>query len=85
MTTTFAGERGDNRLPAGTRVRLDSHFNGSDTVTPEFGIVVHCWLDEEMGMFDCYVAFFGDGFPEGQPVEKPYVLRYAATSLTVVV
>lgn len=33
-------------------------------------------------MFDCYVAFFGDEFPNGKPSEKPYVLRYAVTSLT---
>jgi hypothetical protein len=34
-------------------------------------------------MFDCYVAFFGAEFPDGMPSEKPYVLRYAATSLAV--
>lgn len=75
---------GDNRqiLP-GTRVRLDSFVNGDDETTPEFGVVVHSWLDDEIGMFDCYVAFFGAEFPEGKPSEMPYVLRYASTSLTV--
>jgi len=84
MTNTSAPERGDNYLAAGTWVRLDSYFNGDDTATPEFGVVIHCWLDEELGGFDCYVAFFGDGYPKGKPVEKPYVLRYAANSLAVV-
>jgi hypothetical protein len=74
---------GDQLIPAGTRVCLDSLVNGDDERTSEFGVVVHCWLDEEIGVFDCYVAFFGDGFPDGKPSEKPYVLRYAATSLTV--
>ena len=32
-------------------------------------------------MFDCYIAFFGDAFPDGKPDEKPYVLRYAAVGL----
>jgi hypothetical protein len=84
MMSSSVRASGDNKLAAGTRVRLDSYVNGGDTITSEFGIVVHCWLDEEMGMFDCHVAFFGDAFPDGEPVEKPYVLRYAAASLTVV-
>lgn len=75
---------GQDRLIApGTPVRLDSLVNDDDEPTPEFGIVVHCWLDDELGGFDCYVAFFGPEFPDGKPPEKPYVLRYAATSLTV--
>jgi hypothetical protein len=82
MTDTSGMERGDRYLAAGTRVRLDSLFNEDDTITEEFGVVVHCWLSDEIGMFDCYVAFFGDQFPDGQPTEKPYVLRYAARSLT---
>ena len=50
---------------------------------PEFGVVVHCWMDEEIHAYDCYVAFFGAAIPTTKPREKPYVLRYAATSLTV--
>lgn len=73
----------DRLIPPGTRVRLDSLVTDDDEPTPEFGVVVHCWLDDEIGMFDCYVAFFGPEFPDGEPSEKPYVLRYAATSLTV--
>jgi hypothetical protein len=74
--------REDQFIPSGTRVRLDSLVNEDGEPTPEFGVVVHCWLDDKIGMFDCYVAFFGDKFPDGQPPEEPYVLRYAATSLT---
>jgi len=70
-----------NFLPAGTRVRLDSGEGG-----PEFGVVVHCW-SEDLGdgflIYDCYVAFFGREFPDGSPEEKPYVLKYASTSLQV--
>ncbi len=73
----------DRFIQAGTRVRLDSLVNDDDAPTSEFGVVVHCWLDDEIGVFDCYVAFFGAGFPNAKPSEKPYVLRYAATSLTV--
>jgi hypothetical protein len=76
------GQR-DEFIAPGTRVRLDAFVNDDDTTTSEFGVVVHCWLDEEIGMFDCYVAFFGGSFPEGKPEEKPYVLRYGATSLAV--
>ena len=75
--------REDQLIPPGTRVRLDSLVDEDDDPAPEFGVVVHCWLDQEIGMFDCYVAFFGSGFPDGKPPERPYVLRYAATSLTV--
>lgn len=73
----------DRLIPPGTQVRLDSLVNDDDQPTPEFGVVVYCWLDDEIGMFDCYVAFFGAEFANGKPSEKPYVLRYAATSLTV--
>jgi hypothetical protein len=67
----------DTFIPAGTPVRYDGLIDGG----PEFGVVVHCWFDDEIQAFDCYVAFFGSGFPETKPTEKPYVLRYAATSL----
>ena len=51
---------------------------------PEYGVVIHCWLDDEIQGWDCYVAFFGGRGPTGKPSEKPYVLRYASLSLTVV-
>lgn len=72
----------DRFLAPGTRVRREVTWNENDKVRPEFGVVVHCWKDDRIGMFDCYVAFFGfAGFPEAEPAEKPYILRYAATSL----
>lgn len=71
----------DRYLHPGTKVRLDS-VNGDDHVASEYGIVVHCWEDQALGFHDCYVAFFGDAMPTGQPTEKPYVLRYAAICLT---
>jgi hypothetical protein len=46
-------------LPVGTRVRYDGLEEGG----PEFGVIVHCWMNEEIGGYDCYVAFFGNEFP----------------------
>ena len=71
---------GDIFLPVGTKVCLDHQVKESW----EFGVVVHCWMDEEFGFYDCYVAFFGEAYPHGQPDHKPYVLRYAVTSLRLV-
>ena len=65
-------------LQPGTLVRRINHRDGGQ----EDGVVDHCWRDDELGVFDCYVAFFGSAIPEGKPSEKPYVLRYASTSLT---
>jgi hypothetical protein len=67
-------------LPPGTAVRYDGLEEGG----PEYGTVVHCWFDDEIGAHDCYVAFFGNKQPMGKPIEKPYILRYASTSLTVI-
>lgn len=70
----------ENRyLPAGTKVRLSSQ----QPEALEHGIVLHCWDDEEIRAWDCYVGFFGSSFPEAKPSVKPYVLRFAATSLEV--
>ena len=74
----------DRFLAPGTRVRLDSFVNDNDYATSEFGVIVHCWLSDELNMFDCYVAFFGDEFPTGQPADKPYILKYAATVLVAI-
>jgi len=74
----------DQFLPAGTKVRRDAFFNEDAFITSEYGVVVHCWWDEEIDGYDCYVAFFGEkGHPDAAPEEKPYILRYASTSLTV--
>lgn len=69
----------DALLPRGTRVRYDGLEDRS-----EFGIVLHSWFNDEIGGYDCYVAFFGDSFPSGAPDQIPYVLRYASSSLAVV-
>jgi hypothetical protein len=66
-------------LPPGTLVRYEGRVEGG----PEYGVVVHCWLDDEIDAYDCYVAFFGNMLPTGRPKEKPYPLRYSSTSLTV--
>lgn len=68
----------DRYLEPGTAVRLINHVDDSW----EDGIVVHCWFSEEIGGYDCYIAFFGDAIPEGKPTEKPCILHYASTSLT---
>ena len=69
----------DRYLEPSTAVRLINHVDDSW----EDGVVVHCWLSKEIGVHDCYIAFFGDAIPVGKPAVKPYVLRYASTSLTL--
>lgn len=70
----------DTYLTPGTQVRYDGLVDGG----PEYGVVVHCWYEPEIYGHDCYVAFFGPEMPSGQPSEKPYILRYAASSLVPV-
>ena len=72
----------DRYLAPGTRVRRDANWDGDEKITSEYGVIVHCWLDEGIKAHDCYVAFFGYEFPTTKPEEKPYILRYAAMSLT---
>lgn len=67
-------------LPAGTKVRYDGLEKGG----PEFGVVIHCWMNDEIGRYDCYIAFFGNESPDREPTKIPYILRYAAVSLTVI-
>ena len=68
--------RSDRLLPAGTRVRLDSAADG-----PEFGVIVHCWMNPEINAYDNIVAFFGSSFPGDGPADDIYLLRYASMSL----
>lgn len=58
-------------------------YDGFEDGHQEFGVVVHCWFEEDIQGYDCFVAFFGDNEPSGRPKAKPYLLRYAVTSLTV--
>ena len=67
-------------MAPGTKVALRKPPEG----TPEHGVVIHCWGDDEIDAYDCYVAFFGSDLPVRNPVKKPYVLRYAASSLKVI-
>lgn len=69
-------EEGDWLAP-GTEVC----YCGKDGQGTERGVVVYSWYDESIGGFDCYVAFFGTEMPSGPPLEKPYILRYASSSL----
>jgi len=73
----------DRFIPPGSRVRLDSLVDENDQPISEYGVVVHCWFEKEMRMFDCCVAFFGEKFPEGKPTGEIYLLQYASAALTV--
>jgi hypothetical protein len=66
-------------LSPGTYVRYDGMEDG-----PEFGVVIHCWHNEQILGYDCYVAFFGSAIPKEDISEDLYILRFAATSLTIV-
>ncbi len=70
--------KSDSYLSPGTKIRYDGG------PVPEFGVVVHCWFDQDIHAYDCYVAFFGDQFPEAKPAHLPYVLRYASMFLAVI-
>lgn len=70
----------DRYLAPGTRVALLSRPDAG----PEQGVVIHCWGNDEIDAYDCYVAFFGVEMLPREPAVKPYVLRYAASSLKVV-
>ena len=76
--------KGDRYISPGTKVRLDSFVNSLDEVESEYGIVVHCWMNQTIGFYDCYVAFFGDEIPAAEPAEQPYLLRYAAAVLATI-
>ena len=59
---TKASDR-DRYLAPGTKVTLRNPPEGS----PEHGVVVHCWGDDEIDAYDCYVAFFGNETPVRNP------------------
>lgn len=73
-------DRAGPYLPPGTAVRLNRAEEEEDE--QECGVVVHCWLDE-IGFYDCHIAFYGSELPTGKPKERPYILRYASVVLTV--
>ena len=48
----------------------------------EYGVIVHTWWDDFLGIYECYIAFFGKrGFPKKPPKGKPYILKYSEGSL----
>ena len=78
------GAEKDRFLCPGTLVRLSINVNDCDKLEPEYGTVIHCWTDSNCGKFDCLIAFWGEVFPQGRPMENPYICIYAATSLAEV-
>lgn len=79
--TVLRGAERNRYLDPGTPVRLSILVNERDLLEPDFGVVVHCWQNNSEGVFVCYVAFFGEHFPTGEPSEEPYVLKHATSSL----
>ena len=75
------GTQDDRQLEPGTRVRLAIKVDGDGLVSPQAGIVIHSWRDDEADCFMSYVAFFGDELPQGKPTCEPYVLQHRASSL----
>jgi len=77
------------KFKAGDRVILQ-HADKDDPEAAEFGImtgreygvIVATWWDTFLGIWDCYIAFFGKrGFPKGELKSKPYILKYSEQSL----
>ncbi len=83
MRTSKHEVGGDRYIAPGTPVCID-WVDEEGKPSPEFGVIVHCWLDGELGVFDCYFASFGDDLPKEEPPEKPAILRYSAASFRVV-
>ena len=78
----------DGPIQPGTMVKRQDTYVEWDTeadYTPEYGRVIHSWLNEQ-NIWDCYVAFFGSNMPNSNaPLEqKPYVLQYYCSSLIVI-
>jgi len=74
---------GDRYIAPGTRVCIPWKDEDGKPAT-EFGIMVHCWFDPQLGVHDCYFASFGDALPTGDPGERPAIMRYTAGSFNVI-
>lgn len=49
----------------------------------EYGVIVATWWDTFLGIWDCWIAFYGKrGFPKNPANTKPYILKYSEDSLT---
>jgi hypothetical protein len=75
------GTQEDRFLNPGTRVRLAIKLSEDGMVTPQSGVVIHCWHDDDANCFQSMVAFFGDELPRGKPSNEPYIVQHKATSL----
>lgn len=75
-------EQGDQYIAPGTPVCIDWVDEGGKP-SPEYGVMVHCWYDPEMQVFDCYFASFGDELPRDRPNGRPAILRYTAASFRI--
>jgi hypothetical protein len=79
------GTQEDRFLKPGTRVRLAIKLSEDGMVTPQSGIVIHCWQDDVANCFQSYVAFFGDELPRGKPPCEPYIVQHKASSLEEII
>jgi hypothetical protein len=75
------GTQKNRFIKPGTRVRLAIKLSDDGMVTPQSGIVIHCWQDKDADHFQCFVAFFGNTLPRGKPSNEPYIVRHKAISL----
>lgn len=81
--SSSASNAGDGYISPGTKVRIP-WIDEDGKANPEYGIIVHCWYDPDLGVHDCFFASFGDELPHGCPSEKPAILRYTTRSFEVV-
>jgi hypothetical protein len=72
---------GDRFIEPGTRVRRDALMNGEQY--SEWGTVLECWWEDEIGAYDCRIAFDTNTSDEPDP-NPPLVFRYAAVGLEIV-
>lgn len=69
---------GDRYIEPGTRVRRDVLINGEEQ--SEWGTVLECWWEGEIGAYDCRIAFDSNTLDEPDP-DPPLIYRYAAVGL----
>ena len=72
--------------PEGRQCNNDEYIEPTKVKLPstgEYGIVTHCWYNDKIFDFDCYVAFYGTSFPDRETECLPYILRYGAVSLEI--
>lgn len=70
-------------LKPGTMIVREAIWNDDAEITSEYGVIVHCWFEESINDYDCYIAFFGSTPPSNNRPEEVYILRYPAVSLKI--